>query len=145
MLSSTEHPQKQLAELQFNQSDDVRIAAFDINDFYFSGHTGSSVIYSSEYIAMKWNKMAAFCIFVLLNVLLMMVVLRTHYIIDLQSGFVWARLSHRFAEKLSYYSDVKFLGYPREKRISYNYDPCPRCGWGNKAVLRLTTLDEVEM
>ena len=102
------------------------------------------VMYASEYLAMRWNKMAIFCIVVLVDILFVMVVLRTHYFIDFPSGYVWARLAHRFSEKLSYYPDVKLCGYPREKRFSLNFDPCPKCGWGNEAVLRVTTTQEVE-
>ena len=122
----------------------LTVPYFDTNDFYFSGHVGSTVMYSSEYLAMRWNKMAAVCIFVVLDVLVVMILLRTHYIIDFQSGYVWARLSHRFGEKLSYYPDVKLLGFPRQKRCSLNYDPCPKCGWGNEAVLSVTTKQDVD-
>ena len=123
----------------------MTVPYFDTNDFFFSGHVGSSVMYSSEYLAMKWPKMATFCIIVVVDIVVVMVVLRTHYIIDFQSGYVWARFAHRFGEKLSYYPDVKLLGYPREKRFSLNFDPCPKCGWGNEAVLRVTNLEEIEM
>ena len=60
----------------------LTVPYFDTNDFYFSGHVGSTVMYSSEYLAMRWNKMAAFCIFVVFDVLVVMILLRTHYIID---------------------------------------------------------------
>ena len=36
---------------------------------------------------------------------------KTHYVIDFFSGYVFARLLCRFSEKLSYYFDVKLLGY----------------------------------
>ena len=117
----------------------LTVPYFDTNDFYFSGHTGSMVMYASEFIAMRWYKWSIIPIVVVIDVLAVMVLLRTHYIIDFTSGYVWARLAHRFGEKISYYPDVKLNGYPRQKRYSLNYDPCPRCGWGNEAVLRLTT------
>lgn len=70
-------------------------------------------MYSSEYLAMRWYKMAIFCILVVADILVVMVLLRTHYIIDFTSGYVAARLAHRFGEKLAYYPDVKLLGLPR--------------------------------
>jgi len=91
----------------------LTVPYFDTNDFYFSGHTGSTVMYSSEYLAMRWYKMAIFCILVVADILVVMVLLRTHYIIDFTSGFVAARLAHRFGEKLAYYPDVKLLGLPK--------------------------------
>ena len=60
----------------------LTVPYFDTNDFFFSGHVGSTVMYSSEYLAMRWPKMAAFCIFIVIDILVVMVVLRTHYIID---------------------------------------------------------------
>ena len=122
----------------------LTVPYFDTNDFYFSGHTGSMVMYASEFLAMRWYKWAIIPIVVVIDVLAVMVLLRTHYIIDFTSGYVWARLAHRWGEKICYYPDVKISGYPREKRFSLNYDPCPRCGWGNEAVLRLTTRQEKE-
>ena len=92
----------------------ITVPYFDTNDFFFSGHTGNSVIYAIEFYAMGWPKMSNFCIFVLADILIIMVLLRTHYIIDLQSGFVWGILAQRFGEKLSYYSDVKIFGYSKE-------------------------------
>ena len=30
-------------------------------------------------------------------------------------------------------------------RFSHNYDPCPRCGWGNKAVLLVTSKEDLDL
>ena len=116
----------------------LTVPYFDTNDFYFSGHVGSTTIFSSEYLAMRWHKMSAFCITLVVDVWIALMFMRTHYIIDFTSGYVFARFVHRIGEKISYYPDVKLLGYPREKRFSHNYDPCPKCGWGNEAVFRVT-------
>lgn len=91
----------------------LTVPYFDTNDFYFSGHVGSTTIFSSEYLAMRWWKMAAFCISLVVDVWISLCFLRTHYIIDFLSGYVYARIVHRIGEKLSYYPDVKLLGYPR--------------------------------
>ena len=94
---------------------------------------------------MRWPKMAAFMIFLVIDSWFMCTLVRTHYVIDFTSGYVFGRLVHRIGEKLSYFPDVKLCGYAREKRFSLNYDPCPKCGWGNKAVLRVTTVEEVNL
>lgn len=123
----------------------LTVPYFDTNDFYFSGHVGSTTLFSSEYLAMKWYKMAAFMIFMVVDVWVSLTFLRTHYIIDFTSGYVFARFVHRIGEKLSYYPDVKLFGYNRQKRFSHNYDPCPKCGWGNDAVLQVTVDEEVQL
>lgn len=113
----------------------LTVPYFDTNDFYFSGHVGSTTIFASEYFAMKWYKMAAIISAIVCDVWISLMFLRTHYVIDFFSGYVFARFVHRIAEKISYYPDVKAFGYPKQKRFAHNYDPCPKCGWGNKAVL----------
>ena len=123
----------------------LTVPYFDTNDFYFSGHVGSTTMFSSEYLAMKWNKWAALIIFVVVDVWVSMTFLRTHYIIDFTSGYVCARFVHRIAEKLSYISDVKLMGWPREKRYGHNYTPCPKCGWGNDSILRLISQKELDL
>ena len=121
----------------------LTVPYFDTNDLYFSGHVGSTTIYSSEYLSMKFNKMAAIIIFVVCDVWISLTFLRTHYIIDFTTGHVYGRLVHRFGEKLCWIADVKLLGWPRQKRFAHNFDPCPKCGWGNEAILRVTTEEDV--
>ena len=123
----------------------LTVPYFDTNDFYFSGHVGSTTIYASEYLAMKYHKMAGLLIFIVADVWVSLTFLRTHYIIDFLSGYVYARIVHRISEKLTYFPDVKLVGWPRQKRFSLNYDPCPKCGWGNEAIMRVTTKAEVEL
>ena len=123
----------------------LTVPYFDTNDFYYSGHVGVTTIFASEYLAMRWNKMSAFCIILVIDCWFVLMLVRTHYVIDFTTGYAVSRMMHRIAEKLSYYPDVKLCGYAREKRFTLNYDPCPKCGWGNKAVLRLTTPEEVKM
>ena len=67
----------------------LTVPYFDTNDFYFSGHVGSTTMYASEYLAMKWYKMAAIIIFVVVDVWVALTFLRTHYIIDI--FFCWEK------------------------------------------------------
>ena len=117
----------------------------DTNDFYFSGHVGSTTIFSSEYLAIKWYKMAGIIIFCVIDTWISLTLIRTHYIIDFTSGFVYARFVHHYGEKFTYYWDVKLIGWPAHKRRAYNYVPCPKCGWGSKAPLRLTSQAELDI
>ena len=84
---------------------------FDTSDFYFSGHVGSSTIFASEYVSMKWRKWTIYATCVVCDVWISFTFLSAHYVIDFFSGYVFARLLCRFSEKNSYYFDVKLLGY----------------------------------
>jgi len=121
----------------------LTVPYFDTNDFFFSGHVGSTTMYASEYFAMNFKKMAIIISFCIIDVWIALTFLYTHYIIDFTAGFATARFVHRIAEKLSYYPDVKALGYPKEKRYAMNYTPCPKCGWGNDSVLLLADNEEI--
>ena len=123
----------------------LTVPYFDTNDFYFSGHVGSTTIFASEYIAMGWKKMSITISLLIVDVWVTLMFLRTHYIIDFTSGYVFARCVHRIGEKLSYYPDVKVFKYPREKRFAHNYIPCPKCGWGSENPMLVTDAAEVEL
>ena len=123
----------------------LTVPYFDTNDFYFSGHVGSTTLYASEYIAMGWKKMAITISCIVADVWITLMFLRTHYIIDFTSGYVFARFVHRIGEKLSYYPDTKLLGWPRQKRYYHNYTPCPKCGWGSENPYRVADEGEIEM
>lgn len=123
----------------------LTVPYFDTNDFYFSGHVGSTTMYASEYIAMGWKKMAILITCIVVDVWVTLMFLRTHYIIDFTSGYVFARFVHRIGEKISYYPDVKLFGYPKQRRFAHNYTPCARCGWGNPSVQLLTDQREIDL
>jgi len=62
----------------------------------------------------------------------MMMLVRTHYVIDMIAGFFIAHYMHIMAERVSYFFDVKVLGVPGKKRYRNFYKPCKCCGWSNK-------------
>lgn len=115
----------------------------DVSDFYFSGHIGSTTLIMSEFFASGWNKMGFFVCFVIMNEWMMLMFLRTHYIIDFVTGFILARLLHYHAEKLSYYLDIKCWGIPAEKRQAKYFKPCLRCGWSNDNAERFVDKKEL--
>jgi hypothetical protein len=111
---------------------------FDTNDFYFSGHIGSCVIFVTEWHALgkKW----AFCviIFIMINEWLMLTILRTHYLIDFATGAAMAVIILRLGERQDYYCDVLLMGLPTFKRSDHFYKPCVKCGWNNRRADSLT-------
>lgn len=110
----------------------VVVPYHDTNDFYFSGHVGTCVLMILEYKASKHFKMMLFMIFICANQWLLMTFVRTHYIIDLVAGFIFAHYCHIAAEWLSYWPDVKIVGAPANTRRALHYKPCPCCGWSNR-------------
>jgi hypothetical protein len=123
----------------------LTVPYFDTNDFYFSGHVGSTTMFASEYYAMGFKKMAICITAVVIDVWIALMFLETHYVIDFLCGFAVARVFHRIAEKLCYYPDVLLFGYPKEKRFAFNYAPCSKCGWGNQSVHLLAHTEEVDL
>jgi len=89
---------------------------FDTNDFYFSGHIGSTFLLVLEYRALGWKWMMAFGLFVMASEWVLLMVVRCHYIIDFVSGMVVAQFLHRCGEKVAFGFDVWLLGLPKQKR-----------------------------
>ena len=119
------------------------IPYFDTNDFYWSGHVGSSATFVLEYWRSGWTKMTYFATFVMLSEWFMLMSLRTHYVIDLVTGLMLAQNMHRWGEKLSFYFEVKLMGLPKEKRQTFYYKPCYLCGYNNLNTERYTDSDEI--
>jgi len=59
-------------------------------DFFYSGHVGICMIHYLEYVSIGWNWMSYYAIFVLIAQLFLMIVLRSHYSIDMISGIIIA-------------------------------------------------------
>jgi hypothetical protein len=102
----------------------MTIPYFDTNDFYWSGHVGSSSTFMLEYARSGWSKMAMFGAFIMVQEWFMLMCLRTHYIIDLVTGLMLAQYIHRWGEKLAFYFDVWLMGLPKDKRQTFYYTPC---------------------
>jgi len=63
----------------------------------------------------------------------MLFLVRTHYIIDLITGVIFAHIMFMNAERLSFVLDVLALGIAGgRKRFRAYFKPCKCCGWGNK-------------
>jgi hypothetical protein len=107
------------------------ISYFPSNDFYYSGHIGSTIIYASEFLAHKSTGLVYLGMFTFLNNWIMLTLMQGHFFIDLITGVCVGRTLYVFGEKISYYFDVKPLGLPRHKREAYFFKPCPECGWSN--------------
>lgn len=90
----------------------LTIAYHNISDFYYSGHLGLCTIFLCEFIALGYRKIAILMFFVLLNEGFLLIIVRTHYCIDLFTGIVVAMLMSRVSEYICYLHDVKLCGYP---------------------------------
>ena len=121
----------------------MAISYFPTNDFFYSGHIGSSTIFLSEYHSLGWKKLFGFGIFVMINEWLMLTVLRSHYVIDMICALIVARVTIKLGEKLTYYYDVRLMGLPIPKRESFFYKPCVLCGWNNDNAVLYCYKEEV--
>ena len=120
----------------------LTIPYHDTNDFYFSGHVGTCLIHSLEMLAQGETWLLGLFLFILAFEYNLLMVLFTHYIIDLISGAIIAWWAHQTAETLSYYLDTKLPGWGREERKPLYHEPCPSCGWSNPQLTSLTDQSE---
>eukprot|EP00347_Sterkiella_histriomuscorum_P010983 403374194 len=109
----------------------ITVPYHDVNDFFYSGHVGTCLLICLEYKAAKYHKMSLFIFFILINQWVMLCLVRTHYIIDLITGIIFAHYMYQHAEKISYVQDVLLLGIQAKNRMRKYYKPCKCCGWAN--------------
>lgn len=103
----------------------------DTSDFYFSGHIGAATMYLIETYALGEKKLFYITLYVLINEWFFLSFTRSHYIIDLISGFIFPLLLHRVSEHITYLYDVGVIGARAKERDSFYYKPCNFCGWSN--------------
>ena len=71
----------------------ITVSYHDINDFFYSGHVGIVLLQTHEQLAFGYEGLGWTGILSICNIFVMMIVLRTHYIIDLVAGLIiglWA-------------------------------------------------------
>jgi len=69
------------------------------SDFFFSGHSGFLVICASEWHKLKWPKLRNFVIVSAIYTMLILVIYRTHYSIDVFTGVIFAEWCYSKADK----------------------------------------------
>ena len=111
----------------------MTVAYHDLSDFYFSGHFGVCTIYLLEFISQKNRVLTYLSIVFTLLEWFMLIITRAHFFIDFSTAVAVAYISHRLAEKFTYFWDVKLFGLRSHQRNSLHFKPCPRCGWCNEA------------
>jgi len=116
----------------------------DTNDFYFSGHVGSSTILTLEFFLNGYPVLGLAALFVLVNQWVLLMLVRTHYIIDRVTGLLLAHWAMMNAEVLSYLIDVKVLGWTKKQRKLAFHDVCASCGWANSSVALRIDANEKE-
>jgi len=107
----------------------------DSNDFFYSGHVGTCFILVLETRAKRWYRFSYMCFFIMCNQWIMMMLIRTHYVIDMVTGMIVGHYFHMLAERMSFLVDVKFLRQHKTKpdrRERWYFKPCYNCGWSNK-------------
>ena len=112
-------------------SPSLTVGFHDTNDFYFSGHIASVILWGFEYHALGYKWMNYFTV---VNLIMQWIFLQTshvHYFIDLYTGFVVPHAACILAEKMSYPIDVWCCGWSHQQRRLVNYNPCKSCGWSN--------------
>lgn len=90
----------------------ISVPYHDSNDFFYSGHVGTCMLVLLEYRAAKYYKMSYFTTFILINQWAVLLLTRTHFIIDLITGVIMATIFFRFSEWLSYSIDVLCFRIP---------------------------------
>lgn len=124
----------------------MSVPYFDVNDFYFSGHLGMSATFLYEFTCAhnnwpdSWFKILQLSFgFMLFTKSLMMVVFRTHYLIDLIAGFMIVLPILHVSDKLAWFFDVKIMGLHKKdrKKQFLLYQICSRCGWANPSASSL--------
>jgi hypothetical protein len=60
-----------------------------------------------------------------------LILVRTHYIIDIVAGYICAKYFSIWVECIAIVWDVWLVGLPAHKRGIYYFRPCARCGWSN--------------
>ena len=83
------------------------VSYFDTNDFFYSGHIGSSTIYTVELCALGHRKLSLLTFGLTLAQWGFMTVSHSHYFVDMFFGAVVAISCHRMGETLAYYVDHK--------------------------------------
>lgn len=81
------------------------VSYFDTNDFFYSGHIGSSTIYTAELCALGHKKLSLLTFGLTLAQWGFMTVSHSHYFVDMFFGAVVAISCHRMGESLAYYVD----------------------------------------
>ena len=115
----------------------LTVPYFDTNDFFYSGHVGSCFVYMFEFYAQG----SFIWILCLLNMIIQWVILmifRTHYVIDMILGIIVAHLACILSERATYFLDVKIFGRAGKERSQKYFTPCPTCGWSNIDVLQMS-------
>lgn len=88
----------------------------DTNDFYYSGHIGTATLYMHEFFVHECHIMGGIALINYINCWFLMIFLRTHYVIDLITGFIIALWCLNVGEMISYPLDVKIAGWDSKER-----------------------------
>jgi len=86
------------------------------SDFFFSGHSGFLIICINEWHKLKFPRMRNFVIVSAIYTMLVLVIFRTHYSIDVFTGVVFAELCYTKADKYRETIDKYWVHYLNKLR-----------------------------
>ena len=109
----------------------ITVPYHDMLDFFYSGHIGNTFIYTFEFYNNKEYKLAFVGFLIHLGMWPHLILVRTHYWIDLITGIIVGHWCYMMGELLSYATDVKICGFSGKERNQHAYLPCQKCGYSN--------------
>ena len=104
----------------------------DILDFFYSGHIGNTFIHTWEFHQNGQTNISAIGVLIWLSMWPLLILVRTHFWIDLTTGLIVGHWSCMMGEWLSYPVDVKIMGFAGKERKQHAYNPCYKCGYSNE-------------
>jgi len=120
----------------------ITVPYHDSADFYYSGHVGAACLWLCEFWVQDWYIMVVVCVITATIEWLFLILIQTHYIIDLIAGMFVAHWCWLAAEKACYYTDVKLVGYGKKERRQRTNVACHKCGWSNDNILQRLNKEE---
>ena len=92
-----------------------------ICDYWYSGHVGFCFIHYLEFRKNGEIFLSTYSIILMVFTSIFLVVMRSHYAIDVPSGFIIGHFIWIYVDRYSYIFDYYVMGIPLHKRITtYN-------------------------
>ena len=89
----------------------ITIPYHEMLDFFFSGHIGNTFIWTWELYQQGETTLLKIGLFIHFIMWPFLVIIRTHYWIDMITGLIVGHWSILMAEQLNYLVDSKMLGF----------------------------------
>lgn len=121
----------------------ITVPFHDTNDFYYSGHVGTCILWMVEFWGNNYKVMVVFSILNLIFQWWFLSVTNAHYIIDLVTGMLISHLFTIMGEVSCYLMDVVVVGWAGKQRNLIHHNPCKKCGWSNAKLEQMCSKTEI--